>query len=299
VISAACGALLGCDSTGPSPAAVYIAPATVALEDGATAKLTATLRNPKTRQVRWSSSNPLVATVDVTGLVTALINGRVTITAAMVEDSSRTATADVVVSGPPVATIDVTPTSSVVYVGRTVRLSATARSGAGRVIRGRAIEWSSPQPGVAEISSTGLVTARAPGGPVSIAATVEGTVGLARIRVAHAAELCPNVIRVTLGQPYTGSLGAGDCEYSRDGSYVDVYELVLPAAATVQIDLTSSEFDPYVGLFERRGRFLAEDDDSGGNTQSRLTISLAAGSYEIWVNTKIPGMVGGYSLIVR
>ena len=50
--------ILACDSTGPSRPAVFVEPARLTLEDGQTVPLTAKLRNPTTRTVTWSSSNP-------------------------------------------------------------------------------------------------------------------------------------------------------------------------------------------------------------------------------------------------
>ena len=63
--AATCLGVSACDSTGPLPPAVFVMPATLTIEDGQSAKLTASLRNPKTRTVHWSSTRPAVATVDI------------------------------------------------------------------------------------------------------------------------------------------------------------------------------------------------------------------------------------------
>src|SRR5215204_2643948 len=80
--------VLGCDATKPLPPAVLVTPATLTLEDGQTAKLNARLRNPKSRTVRWSSSNTAVATVDLSGTVTGVTNGTANIFVKMVDDST-------------------------------------------------------------------------------------------------------------------------------------------------------------------------------------------------------------------
>src|SRR6187431_2211090 len=61
VLATAVLVVLGCDTTKPLPPAVLVTPAVLTLEDGQTAKITARLRNPKSRTVRWSSSNTAVA----------------------------------------------------------------------------------------------------------------------------------------------------------------------------------------------------------------------------------------------
>ena len=77
---------------------------------------------------------------------------------------------------------------------------------------------------------------RAPGGPIALTATSEGRTGTVQVRVAYAAELCPFVTPLTVGQRADGRLALGDCEFSVDESYVDVYEFTLAAPTTVQID---------------------------------------------------------------
>ena len=93
--------VVACDSVRPLPPAVLVDPARLTLEDGQIAKITAKLRNPKgARTVRWTSSNPAVATVDFIGNVTAVTNGTTSIVVAMTEDSTISATVPVTVSRP-------------------------------------------------------------------------------------------------------------------------------------------------------------------------------------------------------
>ena len=295
-----CGAA-GCDLSEPLSPAVFLTPTAVTLEDGQSMQIDARLRNAKTRAVRWSSSNPAVATVDVRGLVTAVTNGEATIVAKMVDDSTRSASVAVTVVGPPVASVTVSPTSATVYVGFTLRAVAQLRAADGRVIRGRPMTWTSADVAIADVASQGnqgVLRGRAPGGPLSIMASAEGRSAAIQVRVAYAAHLCPFVTALTVGEAGGGRLALGDCEFPLDGSYVDVFRFALPAAATVQVDMASRELDSYLGIFTADGDFLAQDDDSGGEKDARIVRSLAAGTYLIWANTTSGGSSGTYTLTV-
>src|SRR4051794_36883929 len=89
---------VACDSTKPLPPAIFVDPAKLTLEDGQTAKLTATLRNPKTRTVRWTSLNTAVATVDLNGTVTAVTNGTASVVVRMTDDTTISTTVPVTVT---------------------------------------------------------------------------------------------------------------------------------------------------------------------------------------------------------
>jgi hypothetical protein len=277
---------------------VFLEPTSLTLEDGQTAKISAKLRNPKARTVRWSSSNPAVATVDAAGNVTGVINGTATITAKMTDDSTVTSTVPVTVSGPPVGTVTLNPATATVYVGLALRFTPQLRTLDGRVIRGRTVTWSTADAAIADVSAQGTVRGRAPGGPIAIVASSEGRSDTSLVRVAHIAELCPFVAQLTLGQRVEGRLTLGDCEFSLDDSYVDVYEITIQTQATLQIDMISSEIDSYIGFFNGNGVFLAEDDNSGGDRNSRLvTAPLDPGKYRIWANSA-GATVGAYALTV-
>lgn len=166
-------------------ASVSVAPANSTLLVGATAALTATLRDATNnvltgRTVTWLTSNPSVATVSPAGVVTAVAaGGPVTITATS-EGQSGTAQVTVI---PPVASITVTPASATLLVGATVGLTATVRDTGGNVLTGRTVTWTNSNGAIASVSQAGLVTGIAPGGPVTITATCEGQAASAQITV--------------------------------------------------------------------------------------------------------------------
>lgn len=79
---------------------VKISPDSATLAPGAQYQLTATVTFEPglSTAVVWSSSDTSVATVDASGLVSAIANGLVTITATSVTDPSRSGTASIVIS---------------------------------------------------------------------------------------------------------------------------------------------------------------------------------------------------------
>jgi len=289
---------VACGSMEPLPPAVFVEPATLTIEDGQSAKLTASLRNPKSRTVRWSSTNVSVATVDLAGTVTGVTNGSATIIVKMVDDSTISASVPVTVSGPAVATITLSPANATVWVGLARQIAALLRAADGRVIRGRRITWTTPDATIADVSTTGVVRGRGPGGPIALEATSEGRTAASLVRVAHEAEACPFVALLAFDQAASGRLSLGDCEFRLDESYVDVYEFTLPSAATVQIDMVSTELDSYLGLFDVAGRFVTQDDNAGGASNARIATQLAAGGYRIWASTTKGAVSGTYTLTV-
>lgn len=131
------------------------------------------------RPVTWASSNSAIATVSVTGLVSAVALGRVTITATA-EGKSGTSTIDVV---DPVATVRITPAGpQTLRIGGKVQLTATPLNIAGQPLTGRPVNWFSSNPNVASVSSAGEVTAVAVG-QVTITAEIESRQGQTAVSV--------------------------------------------------------------------------------------------------------------------
>ncbi len=287
-----------CDSTGPRPPAVFVEPAKLTVEDGQTATLTAKLRNPTTRTVTWSSSNRAVATVDGVGNVTGVTNGTASVVVRMTDDTTISAIVPVTVSGPAVASVTVTPAAPIVYVGFARQLFVQLHSATGRPLRGRTVTWTTPDAGIVDVSEAGVARGRAPAGPLTVVASSEGRTGSTQVRVAYAAEACPFVTTLALDQRADGTLALGDCEYPLDDSYVDIYEVTMPAAGAIRVDMMSGDVDSYLGLFDAGGVFLAEDDNSGGGRNARIERQVPAGKYRVWANTLSGSVTGTYSLTV-
>ncbi|MDF1503606.1 Ig-like domain-containing protein [Roseisolibacter sp. H3M3-2] len=100
----------------------------------------------------WSSSNPAVATVDSAGLVQARAVGTTTIT---VRGADQAAARAVTVASV-LREIRVTAPATTVLTGDTLRLAARAIGQNGQTATPSRIVWTSSNPGVATIDSTGL-----------------------------------------------------------------------------------------------------------------------------------------------
>jgi len=211
-VVAACGS---CGSYGTSVveagptdvASVSVDVTPSAIVVGQTALATATLQDPSGRTVSgktvtWESSDLTVATVDTAGTVKAKGPGTTKIKAS---SSGRSNSSVLSVSAPttiPVASVAVSPPSATLQVGATVQLSAVTYDSANNVLTGRLISWTSNNPGIATVSSSGLVTAVALGS-ATITASSEGQMASAAITVSGAA-----VASVTVS-PATASLQVG------------------------------------------------------------------------------------------
>src|SRR5207253_1195939 len=109
--------------TAASGASVAVAPATASLTVGQTMPLTATPKDSAGgtltgRTVMWSSSNPSVATVSGSGLVTSVVVGTATITATS-EGKAGSATVTVtLVPVASVASVAVSPATASIRVGQ-------------------------------------------------------------------------------------------------------------------------------------------------------------------------------------
>lgn len=186
-------------------ATVQIVPTTVSVRIGTTVALTAQTSDAEGnllagRPIAWSTSNSSIATVSSTGLVTAVAQGAVTISAT--SENKRIGTAAVTVTLNPVATVAVSPSSDTLAVGTDQALVATLRDASNTVLTGRNIAWSSSNGQVATVSSTGVVTAFA-AGTATISAVSEGHVGSASIlvipRLASTVTLTPSSTNIIVG----------------------------------------------------------------------------------------------------
>ncbi|MXY97193.1 MAG: hypothetical protein F4Z29_05475 [Gemmatimonadetes bacterium] len=149
-----------------SAASIRVEPASTTLKAlRETVQLTATVHDGngqpvKDAAVSWQSSDSAVATVSNQGLVTAVGNGRVTITA---QAGNASANAEISVMQAP-GTIHVEPEQVILIAfGETVQLTATIRDSNGQPLSDAVVTWQSSNPEVAVVSDSGLVTSVANG----------------------------------------------------------------------------------------------------------------------------------------
>ncbi|HEX4600685.1 MAG TPA: Ig-like domain-containing protein, partial [Gemmatimonadales bacterium] len=131
------------------------------------------------RVVTWGTTNPAVATVNGSGVVTGIAAGPVTVTAT---SEGKIGTALVTAMNAPVASVVVSPATVTVRVGETVPLTATPKDASGTPLSGRVVTWATSNGAVATVSGNGVVTGVA-AGPVSVTATSEGQSGSSAVTV--------------------------------------------------------------------------------------------------------------------
>ncbi|HET6797168.1 MAG TPA: protein kinase [Gemmatimonadales bacterium] len=189
----------------PSPAqprSIAIA-AREPLRVGEVATLELTPPGVRRRQrANWSSADTRVALIDaVTGKVEARDVGTTQITARVGADS---ATFSLTVLAQPVASIDINGVRPL-KVGDSLKLTADVRDRLHRPLDGRAVTWSSDDPGVAGVDSlSGVVIAAAPGSTGIVAAS-ESTAGRVRITVLSPPQTARAEVEVVDRQPPAAS----------------------------------------------------------------------------------------------
>ncbi|TDM51975.1 beta strand repeat-containing protein [Aliivibrio fischeri] len=143
-----------------------------------------------TARVSWSSSNTGIATITNTGLAQGVVEGEVTVMAALNGVNSNNATLNV--SAAVIRTIEVTPDNSTIVIGNTQQYTAMGVYSDGtRNNISAQVDWSS--------SSTNLVTISAQG----LATGVQ--VGEVTIQ-AHSENVLSNVVNLTVSAPILESI---------------------------------------------------------------------------------------------
>ena len=155
---------------------VTVDPTSATIDPGTTTTLTATVApaNATTSDVTWTSSNPAVATVDATGLVSGVAAGTAVITATAHDGSqvSGSSTITVTAAPIPVTSITVSPAATSIEAGTTDTLTATVAP-ANATTPG--VTWTSSDPTVATVDTTGLVTGITAGTVVITATATDGS----------------------------------------------------------------------------------------------------------------------------
>ena len=145
-----------------SAGSIVIAPEEATLMSlGETVQLTATVLDQNGQSVEdavvtWQSSDEAVATVSTQGLVTAVNNGAVRITAT---SGSASAGIDVTVMQSAGSIVIAPEEATLMSLGETVQLEATVLDGNGQPVAGAVVTWQSSDEAVAAVSAQGLVTA--------------------------------------------------------------------------------------------------------------------------------------------
>lgn len=203
-------ALSGCgggDASGPAPVvAVDVSPVSTTVVTGNTQQFTASPRDGRGnalpgRAVAWITSDATVATIDGTGLVTAIAAGSTSITAS---SGGQRGSASITVLPPPVASVSIAALAASPSVGSTAQLAASLLDARGNVLTGRAITWASLNTAAAVVDANGLLLALAPG-VATIIATSEGQSGTVSITITPA-PLAPVIASIVPAMLFSGAV---------------------------------------------------------------------------------------------
>lgn len=170
----------------PDLARIDVTPSSATIEDGQTQQFNADGFDSAGGAVAitpaWASTDTNVATVDASGLATAVAPGQCMITATDTGVQGAATLNVTTVAAPEVTTIVVTPTQVSIEETETVQLTAQAFDQFGDEVMGVQFLWRSSNTSRATVDQTGLVTAVAPGS-VTITATANSVDGTASVNV--------------------------------------------------------------------------------------------------------------------
>ena len=150
--------------------------------------------------VKWSSSNPAVATVSSTGVVTSVAPGTASIIATFAVDTTKADTLEITVPSPDIDSVSIAGSDSISLKG-TTSLTATVHG----MNVSQAVKWTSDSTAVATVSSTGVVTGVALG-TASIIAT--STVDSTKADTVEITVIFPDIDSITISGD--GSIWVGD-----------------------------------------------------------------------------------------
>ena len=162
------------DETDAIPLHVTLNKAMAIIQVGVTEQLIATLVPPVDIYVplTWSSSNPAVAAVSATGLVTGISAGTAAITVSMENGINATCIFNVSEVDPLPSYVLLNKITANIKTGNTEKLVATTSPA------DRPLTWSSSNPAVATVNDSGLVTGISIG-TAKITASIEGGIPMA------------------------------------------------------------------------------------------------------------------------
>ncbi|MDE6049319.1 MAG: Ig-like domain-containing protein [Paramuribaculum sp.] len=163
-----------CDITVVQPVRrVYLNKYDVKVMENEIVQLTATIEPEDTtdKSVVWSSSDEAVATVDANGLVTAIKQGKATITASTENGLKATCAITVVAATVDAAGLTLNLEEAEIIENNTLQLTATVTPADAT---DKTVTWSSSDEAVAIVDATSLVTAIKPGKATITASTENG-----------------------------------------------------------------------------------------------------------------------------
>ncbi len=221
---------------------ISVSPATSSIDIGKTQQFTATatLANGQQQAVTsasWTSSATTVATVNGTGLATAVAGGKTTITASVQTNSGTVkGTATLTVNSATLLSITVTPLATTIGTGQTQQFTATGTYSDGSQ-KPVAATWTSSDTTVATISDLGLATGVG-AGTTTITATLGAISGSTSLTVTAGTLVS---IAVTPANPTIGT--SQTQQFTATGTYSDGSQHVIASPTWTSSDATVATID--------------------------------------------------------
>jgi len=236
------------------------------------------------RSITWAVSNVAIATINASGVVTAVSNGVVTVTATSVSNPSIKGSVQINITGQAPTSISLSPAIRTISTTSAISLTATilpANSNS-------SIVWTSSNNAVATVSGSGQVRAIASTGIVTItgASSVNGTV------------FGTSVITVNLSRGrYFITLTSTSAIIDANGGTLQVSADVLPSSATVS-GFSWSSSNEAIATVNNSGLVQAVGNGVVTITAASLDVTSIAGSYVIDI-TNQQTSIGNSELISK
>lgn len=147
--------------------------------------------------ITWTSSDPTIATVSDTGVVTALKPGEVTITVTV---GGKSSSFTLTIYDPKAGFITLDITEKSLLVGDELTLTPTMSP---ETLRDKTITWTTSNDKVASVSDKGIVKALAPGECTITAALSNGETATAKVTVTNSFSISPTSIDLFPGEEKT------------------------------------------------------------------------------------------------
>ena len=112
---------------------------------------------------------------------------------------------------------------------------------------------------------------------------------------------CPGV-PIAAGQTINGTLSTSDCSFTGTTRHVDIYNFTGTAGQQIAITMNASAFDSYLYLLDSTNHTVAENDDGGGGTNSRIPATSgfftlpSNGAYKIYATSFAADATGAYTI---